>query len=164
MLALGLAVASCSYLGLKDDQAMAQTQAPTESAASPQPQATEPAPAPAETPATTETKATPPAQVTVTPELEAAIAEAMKPRLKRPETALYRTVVAFDTQDGKILACGMVNAKTAYGDYVGYTLFRANLAVLKGADGKVTYQPVASALARDAGSFFDENPLCKPVG
>jgi hypothetical protein len=111
-----------------------------------------------------DTKAEGSTSVTVTPELEAAIAEALKPRLKRPETALYRTITAFDTQDGRIVACGLVNAKAASGAYVGYTLFRANLAVLRPANGKATYQPVASVLARDPESFFAANPLCKPLG
>lgn len=43
--------------------------------------------------------------------------------LRDPESAQYRDIYGVQTQNGTRVVCGMVNAKNAYGGYVGFMPF-----------------------------------------
>lgn len=56
----------------------------------------------------------------------AAIQDAIKSRLKDPDSARFRDVYIFDGTD---FVCGEVNAKNSMGGYTGFTTFMASLIV-----------------------------------
>lgn len=64
-------------------------------------------------------------KISITPELQGAIEEAVRGELKDPDSAKFKHYVAFRDAKGGIAACGVVNAKNSYGGYVGDAPFRA---------------------------------------
>lgn len=72
---------------------------------------------------------------------------------KDPEGARYRNLGIYKSQTGKggVSVCGEVNAKNAYGAYVGYKPFVVNeeLAAIAEADGEGLYKVLGPSLCHE---------------
>lgn len=71
-----------------------------------------------------------------------ATAEAgVKTKLKDPESAQFRNLVVHDVKNGSALICGQVNAKNAFGGYVGFRNFFAlgDVAQISSGEGDTSF-------------------------
>lgn len=95
----------------------------------------------------------------MTPILEEAIRDAVRNDLRDPESAMFKSIVAFRDNDGGIVGCGMTNAKNAYGGYVGFEPFRAFIMEAK---GRYLGAGAVFGGGKYPDIFYGQHPMCDP--
>lgn len=85
--------------------------------------------------------------VTVSAQKMAVYQSAVADTLRDPESARFRSVRVVRAADGTDALCGQLNAKNAYGGYVGYEPFYAPLVTVKDKAVAVLWSPSSVGLA-----------------